>query len=299
MKLYTLALSFLPLVVGSTWPDPARESDAGERAADVRAIRAHIEEVFRAYAAHDRAGVRRTHATNWRGFLTGSRGVIRGIEAYMAQAEPVLAARAQMLDHTVRDFDIVFYGDVAVVNYIADLDWGLDGRPAGRNTLRILDVYVREAGSWNQAASQVAPHPDELAARSQLPQPISPEERTRLLTDREAVWQAFFANDRVALARVVPEDLVAINAGEEPWADRVGTLAAAAAFAAGGARLVRLEFPKTEIRIYGDTAILYSTYVYDVQKDGKFETSAGRGTEIFVRRDGRWVNAGWHLDSGR
>jgi len=26
--------------------------------------------------------------------------------------------------------------------------------------------------------------------------------------------------------------------------------------------------------------------------------SAGRGTEVFVRRNGRWVDVGWHLDSG-
>jgi hypothetical protein len=24
----------------------------------------------------------------------------------------------------------------------------------------------------------------------------------------------------------------------------------------------------------------------------------GRGTEVFVRRDGKWVDVGWHLDNG-
>ena len=63
---------------------------------------------------------------------------------------------------------------------------------------------------------------------------------------------------------------------------------------------MRLEYPRTEIRLYGDVAILYTTYVFEVESpDGKRETSAGRGTEIFVRRNGRWVNPGWHLDSGK
>ena len=25
---------------------------------------------------------------------------------------------------------------------------------------------------------------------------------------------------------------------------------------------------------------------------------AGRGTEVFVRRDGKWLDVGWHLDNG-
>jgi hypothetical protein len=46
-------------------------------------------------------------------------------------------------------------------------------------------------------------------------------------------------------------------------------------------------------------AILYTTWSYTLEVEGKAQTSSGRGTEIFVRRDGQWVNSGWHLDSGR
>jgi hypothetical protein len=30
---------------------------------------------------------------------------------------------------------------------------------------------------------------------------------------------------------------------------------------------------------------------------GKRSISSGRATEIFVRRDGRWTNPGWHTDA--
>jgi hypothetical protein len=31
----------------------------------------------------------------------------------------------------------------------------------------------------------------------------------------------------------------------------------------------RLEFPKTEMQVYANTAFLYSTYLYDIEKDGR------------------------------
>ena len=60
-----------------------------------------------------------------------------------------------------------------------------------------------------------------------------------------------------------------------------------------------LEFPRTEIRVYGDTVILYTTYLYQLENSGTRETHSGRGTEIFVNRGGKLVNTGWYLDSGR
>ena len=60
---------------------------------------------------------------------------------------------------------------------------------------------------------------------------------------------------------------------------------------------MRLEFPKTEIQSYGYTSIIYSTYLYELEKDGKRMPHSGRVTEVFVYRDGQWVNPGWHMDS--
>jgi hypothetical protein len=51
------------------------------------------------------------------------------------------------------------------------------------------------------------------------------------------------------------------------------------------------------MQIYGNTIIIYTTYVYEIENNGKRTTSTGRGTEIFVRRGDDLVNTGWHLDS--
>ena len=66
-------------------------------------------------------------------------------------------------------------------------------------------------------------------------------------------------------------------------------------------RLTWQEFnrlPKTEIQCYGNTAIPYSTYRYEVDSNGQRSPRSGRVTEIFVYRKGQWVNPGWHMDSG-
>jgi hypothetical protein len=60
---------------------------------------------------------------------------------------------------------------------------------------------------------------------------------------------------------------------------------------------VKLEFPKTEIQAYGNTVIIYTTYVYEIEVAGKRSTSKGRGTEMFVHRGDELVNVGWHLDT--
>jgi ketosteroid isomerase-like protein len=169
-------------------------------------------------------------------------------------------------------------------------------RPS-RGIVRGLDD-AREGGHWNQAASQVATHPDTLAASRQEPRTLTPSDREGLLAAREAVWRAYFAGDAAHLAAVLPDETIAINAGEEDWAGRDALLAASRAFAANG-RLLRLEFPKTEIRVYGDVAVLYTTYAFEVEAAGERSSHAGRGTEVFVHRGGRWVNPGWHLDSGQ
>lgn len=129
------------------------------------------------------------------------------------------------------------------------------------------------------------------------PATITPEIRERILAQREAVWRAWFANDRAQSEKVIPQEAIAINDGEQEWADRAAIFAGAKAFADNGGKLVKLEFPKTEIQVYGNTVLIYATYVYETEVNGKRSTSTGRGTEMFVRRGDELVNVGWHLDS--
>jgi len=74
-------------------------------------------------------------------------------------------------------------------------------------------------------------------------------------------------------------------------------LQSAAEFHAQGGKLVRLEFPRTEVQHFGDVAIVWSNFLVETQMDGKSSVSTGRASEVFVRRDGHWLNPGWHTDS--
>lgn len=124
-------------------------------------------------------------------------------------------------------------------------------------------------------------------------------ERARLLQDREAAWRAWFTNDQERMKTVFPPETIAINAGQETWEGQKETLAGAQKFAGGGGKLVSLQFPRTEIQVYGDVAVLYSLYRVETESGGRREVQQGRATEVFVRRNGQWINPGWHTDSGK
>jgi len=117
-----------------------------------------------------------------------------------------------------------------------------------------------------------------------------------LLRAREAVWRAWFADDKKALADLVPADTLVISAGEKEWKKQGDVFRDADEFHSKGGRLIRLEFPRTEVQHFGNVAVTYSQYLYEIEAGGKRSVSTGRVTEVFVLRDGRWVNPGWHTD---
>jgi hypothetical protein len=123
--------------------------------------------------------------------------------------------------------------------------------------------------------------------------------RKRLLDAREAVWRAYFSNDRAALEKLIPEETITIEAGGNNWGNRNAILEGAARFAKSGGKLIKLEFPKTEIQVYGYTAVVYSNYSYELEIGGQRSQQTGRVTEVFVLRNGQWVNPGWHMDTGK
>lgn len=118
-----------------------------------------------------------------------------------------------------------------------------------------------------------------------------------LLQVREQVWRAWFAGDTKTLEQLVPADTIVMSSDEATWKNQAKVLQGAEEFHAGGGKLTRLEFPRNEIQRFGDTAIIWSNYVVETEENGKRSTVSGRITEIFVSRDGRWVNPGWHSDS--
>jgi hypothetical protein len=123
-----------------------------------------------------------------------------------------------------------------------------------------------------------------------------PEGDADLLRVRETVWRAWFANDAKALEHLVPAETIVFSGGETAWKHQADVLNGAAQFQKDGGKLVRLEFPRTEVQHFGDVAIVWSQYVAETETKGKRSIDSGRISEIFVRRNGEWVNPGWHSD---
>ena len=299
----TVSIVVLVLVI-------AFAANAQERAADAAAIRAHIESIFQAFIDGDQDKIFATHSEDWRGFLEGSQGPIKGIDDYMrangiewprpANAPKLTPYLPTGTTYKVSDFDVQFYGpELGVASFFGEFQ-----RKDGATTItlrrfRIMDVYAKRKGDWIQVASHTVIDPDWRAAQMSQPMTITPQIRQRILAAREAVWKAWFTNDRAALERLIPEETIAIDSGGDGWSDRAAVLAGAKRFVESGGKLVRLEFPKTEIQVYGNTVIIYTTYLYETEVNGNRSTASGRATEMFVRRGDELVNVGWHMDSGK
>jgi len=299
-------LSFLAgaFLFSSSRPIVKAVSAFDDRAADREAIRRHIGSIFQAFIDWDVDKIYATHTEDWRGFLEGSRAPIKGIDEYMkANGIDWPAVKGSKpypnpnTTYQMKDFDVMFYGpDLAVACFYGEFERKSEKGPETVKRFQIMDVYAKRGGNWIQAASHTVVDPSWLTEQSQRRTNVSPQMRERILSARDAVWKAYFANDRAALEKAVPEDVIALDGGSPDFADRGKVFEGARQFAEGGGKLIKLEFPKTEIQMYGNTIILYTTYSYELESGGKRTTKSGRGTEIFVRRGNELVNVGWHLD---
>jgi len=112
-----IAALFVTLFVPVAPSAAAARAASADRAADRAAIRAHIESIFQAFVDKDRAKLEATHGAEWRGFTPWSGHVIRGRDGYMNEATfpPDLPKTQGMVGYRIGEFDIVFYGDTAVV----------------------------------------------------------------------------------------------------------------------------------------------------------------------------------------
>ena len=118
-----------------------------------------------------------------------------------------------------------------------------------------------------------------------------------LLRSRESIWRTWFAGDTKALEKLVPRGTIVMSDGEEKWKNQDDVIRTAAEFHEKGGKLIRLEFPHTDVQHFGDVAIVWSSYVVETELEGKQSLDAGRATEIFVRQDSHWTNPGWHTSS--
>ncbi|HKR12667.1 MAG TPA: nuclear transport factor 2 family protein [Pyrinomonadaceae bacterium] len=302
MKLVILAIASFALgavcFAGVAQPD---------RAADAEAIRAHIGSIFQAFIDGDEQKIFDTHSEDWRGLLEGTPTPIKGIDEYMRAngidwPRPANAPKSHPYypagtSYKMNDFDVYFYTpDLAVANFTGEFNRKDGNTTATLRRFRIMDIYARRKGSWIQVASHTAVDPQWRAEQMSKPQNISAEMRQELLAKRDAVWKAWFTNDRPTLEKLIPEEAIAIDSSQETWSNRDAILAGAKAFADSGTKLTKLEFPKTEMQVYGNTVLIYTTYRYETEHNGQRNTTSGRGTEMFVWRGNELVNVGWHLD---
>lgn len=133
-------------------------------------------------------------------------------------------------------------------------------------------------------------------AVARIVQPAAAPIDPALLTTRESAWRAYFAGDAATLHAMLPPEFIGIGMDDDPFKDKAATLTEAQAFRAGGGTLVRLAFPETRAQQFGDVVVLYGRFELVLANAGKEQTFRGRLTEVFVKRDGRWLHPGWHLD---
>ena len=297
MRRHLATLAFTVCLTITASPAPA-QTKGTDRPADAAAIRAHIESIFQAFVDKDRAKLEATHGAEWRGFTPWSDHVIRGRDGYMNEATfpPGIPKGQGMVGYRIGEFDIMFYGDTAVVSFMAEVD-RLQGTEKSSQKLTFIDVYHKDPGGWIQVASNTSLHPDAVSQMMSQRRLLDPEERASLMKAREAVWRAWFGGDEAALMRMLPPELVTIDSGSTTFGTRRSTLEGSRGFAAGGGKLTRIVFPTTEIQVYGATAILYTSYEMDLQTGGQKRTDRGMATEVFVNRNGTWLNTGWQLAS--
>lgn len=314
MTLKLFRFSFLAFILGCAFvlaatpvvslaQTAAPKPKPDDRVADREAIRAHIDSIFQAFIKKDAAALRATHADNWLGYLEGSQTMIKGVDGYMNWNHVDPKSPYGMKSYKMREFDMIFKGDAAFVCFVADVEANTAHGPFHR-VLRIADFYTKQDGKWIQNGSDTALHPDSLEEFSErqsttfreLPDVL----KKSLLDAREAVWRAYFAGDRATLEQLIPAETITIEAGDNNnWSNRQIILEGAQQFAKSGGKLLKLDFPRTEIQVYGYTAIVYSDYSYELAAGDQHINRSGRVTEVFVLRQGQWVNPGWHMDSGR
>jgi ketosteroid isomerase-like protein len=131
---------------------------------DRKEILAHIDSIFKAFINKDKDTIRNTHLPQWKGYTVRSRGTVHTREKYMQEVESLLEHQHWKF-YEMTDTDIAFFGDTAVVSYIATVS-GKDPQEKYFETkLRVLDVYIKIDGAWNLAASHVSLHPDVIDSK--------------------------------------------------------------------------------------------------------------------------------------
>ena len=149
-----------------------------------------------------------------------------------------------------------------------------------------LAVIAPESARTQQ---QITPN---AAARSKA-DAIDDATRTAVLAARDAIWRAWFANDTVALRRLLPRSTTAGDANG--WESRDEIVAGSVRSAASGRRLVAIRFDDTRLHAQGNVVVVFSHYTMELEERGRRNTVTGSASEVFVHTNGVWQNPFWYL----
>ena len=299
--------ALLLLLVSAGFANIDGQNGSFDNPTDAAAIRAEIEGITQAFVDGDIEKIYITHSDDWRGFLEGTNKPIVGIGDYMKANGlnwPLAASYKKptpdpnnSFGFTIPDFDVhLVTRDVGVANFILDFGNRSNGKFETTNRLRIMDVFAKRNGKWIQVASNTVVDPAWRTSRMSANAVLNDRVKQQILTAREQVWRAWFANDRPKLDEFIPEEALAIGP-DGTFQNRDAIFAASKQFAQSGMKLTKLEFPRTEIQMYGNTVILFSSYQFETDKDGAKSLNLGNAIETFVRRNNKLVNTGWILSA--
>ena len=117
--------------------------------------------------------------------------------------------------------------------------------------------------------------------------------RSGVLAARDAIWRAWFANDTVALARLLPRSTTAGD--DNGWESRDEIVAGSRRSAASGRQLVAIRFDDTRMYAQGNVVMVFSSYTMELEQQGQRSRVTGKASEVFVRTDSVWRNPFWYL----
>lgn len=159
---------------------------------------------------------------------------------------------------------------------------------------RIVTLLLVGALAANEPPAARAQQPATPDARgSAKPAAIDEATRVAVLGARDAIWRAWFANDTVALARLLPRSTTAGD--ERGWEGRDEIVAGSRRSVASGRRLVGLRFDDTRMHANGNVVVVFSSYTLELEERGRRSTVTGSASEVFVHADGAWRNPFWYL----
>jgi hypothetical protein len=162
--------------------------------------------------------------------------------------------------------------------------------PMKRMGILLLIVGLSPIATRDARAQQKAP-PNAAAPGSSTA--IDDVTRIQVLAARDAIWRAWFANDTVALARLLPRPTTAGEGGG--WETRDDIMEGSRRSASSGRRLVAIRFDDTRLHAQGNVVVVFSNYTMELEDKGRRSTVTGSASEVFVRTDGVWQNPFWYL----